>query len=143
MQPLCRPLAGGFSFPSPFLRLMLDLLAYPLSQCRRRPMSVLNRRSFLQTSVGGLSACAAAGAADGANDKVRLAFIGVRGRGKELMRGFGSFPDVEIAYVCDPDENVVGPALKEAEKRQKHTPKVEKDLRRVLEDKEVTAVVIA
>src|SRR5947207_1455030 len=115
MQPSCRPLSSGFSFPSLFQRLMLHLTAY-LYSMPEALMSLPNRRSFLQSSVVALSACTAAGAADGANDKVRLAFIGVRGRGKELMRGFGSFPGVEIAYVRDPDENVVGPALKEAEK---------------------------
>jgi predicted dehydrogenase len=109
-------------------------------------MHSVNRRRFLQTSAAGvatLSALNAAGAADRPNEKIVLAFMGVRGRGKELIRGFATFPDVEIAYVCDPDVNVIAAALKEAERKQKKTPKVEKDVRRVLEAKEVTALVIA
>jgi predicted dehydrogenase len=85
----------------------------------------------------------AAGAADHANEKIVLAFMGVHGRGKELIRGFSAFDDVEIAYICDPDESVFSAALKEAEKKQKKIPKVEKDVRRVLEDRDVTVLVIA
>src|SRR5713226_1701292 len=109
-------------------------------------MPAVNRRHFLQATAAGiasLSALTAVGAADRPNDKIVLAVMGVHGRGKELARGFSGFDDVEIAYVCDPDENVIPPVLKEVEKRQKKTPKVEKDVRRVLEDKAVTALVVA
>ena len=54
-----------------------------------------------------------------------------------------AFPDVEIAYVCDPDENLVPAAPKALHTHHKTTPRVEKDLRRVLDDRDVTAVVIA
>jgi predicted dehydrogenase len=109
-------------------------------------MSSLDRRRFLQTSAASLAALpavTAAGAAARANDKIVLAVMGVRGRGRDLIRGFGSFDDVEIAYVIDPDENVVAPALNDAEKSQKKTPKVEKDVRKVLDDKTVTALAVA
>src|SRR5258708_25071787 len=109
-------------------------------------MQPLNRRHFLKTSAAGasaLTALTAAGAADRPQDKIVLAVMGVRSRGKDLIRGFSGLDDVEIAYVCDPDENVVAPALKELGKRQKKTPKVEKDVRRVLQDKDVNALVIA
>ncbi|HLJ92850.1 MAG TPA: Gfo/Idh/MocA family oxidoreductase [Gemmataceae bacterium] len=109
-------------------------------------MPSLDRRRFLQRSaatLGTLTALTAAGAADRPNEKVLLAFMGVRGRGKELIRGFSAFEDVEIAAICDPDQNVIAPAIKEAEKKQKKTPRVEKDVRRVLEDKDIMALVIA
>src|SRR5260370_21933542 len=109
-------------------------------------MHPLDRRRFLQSSaatMATLSALTAAGAADRPNEKIILAFMGVHGRGKELIRGFSGLEDVEIAYICDPDQNVIAAAVKEAEKKQKKTPKVEKDVRRVLEDKDVTALVIA
>jgi predicted dehydrogenase len=107
-------------------------------------MTRIDRRHFLQASaVTTLSALTARGAADQPNDRVVLAVMGVRGRGRDLMNGFVGLDNVEVAYLCDPDENVVPRALKELEKRQQKTPKVEKDIRRVLEDKDVTAVVVA
>lgn len=113
---------------------------------KRKLMQVLNRRLFLTSSVAGaatLSALAAAGAADRPNEKVLVAIMGVHGRGKELIRSFSGFDDVEIAYLCDPDENVIPVALQEVAKRQEKTPRVEKDVRRVLDDKAVTALIIA
>lgn len=106
-------------------------------------MSTFNRRHFLHTSVAALSAVASAGAADKPNEKIRLAVLGLRSRGRDLLKGFSSFEDVEIAAVCDPDENVVAPALKSISERQKREPKVEKDLRRVFEDRSLDAVVVA
>src|SRR5262249_13112889 len=78
-----------------------------------------------------------------ANDKVVLAFVGVRGRGRGLLRTFSAFDDVEVAYLCDPDENVIGPALKVVSGRQKRAPPARQDLRPLLEDKDVTGVVVA
>jgi predicted dehydrogenase len=98
------------------------------------------RRQFLATAAA-LTATAA-GAADQPGDRVRLAVMGVHGRGRGLLAGFSSFEDVEIAYLIDPDENVIAPALKAIRKEQRE-PRVEKDVRKVLTDKDVTALVIA
>jgi predicted dehydrogenase len=109
-------------------------------------MPSITRREYLQTSasaLGAIPALTACAAADKPNEKMVLAVMGVHGRGKDLIRGFTSFQDVEIAYICDPDESVIAPALKEVEKRGKRTPKVERDVRRVLDDKDVTALVVA
>src|SRR5439155_3752236 len=72
-----------------------------------------------------------------------LAVMGVRGRGRGLLSGFAAMNDVEIAYLCDPDDNVVPAALKAVAARQRQQPQVERDVRRVLQDKTVTALVIA
>ncbi len=113
---------------------------------RRFHVSSLNRRRFLQTSTASaaaLTAVAARGAADKPNDKIRLAVLGVHGRGCALIKGFSSFDDVEIAAICDPDDNVIPNARKCVNERQKREPKIEKDLRRVFEDRAVDAVVVA
>src|SRR6516225_7562754 len=97
-------------------------------------MSALDRRHFLRTSaasVAALSALSAAGAADKPHEKINLAVLGVHGRGRDLLRGFSALDDVEIAAVCDPDGNVIADALKAMSARQKRTPKVVPDLRRV------------
>jgi predicted dehydrogenase len=108
-------------------------------------MPSLNRRRFLTGSaatVASLSALTAAGAAQ-ANERMQLAVMGVNGRGRDLIRGFSALENVEIAYVCEPDDNVVPRALKQVNARQKRPPRVERDVRRVLQDKNLTALVIA
>jgi predicted dehydrogenase len=108
-------------------------------------VSTLNRRHFLQASVGtvALNALSAAGAADKPNEKLAVAVIGVHGRGRDLIRGFSALEDAEVVCICDPDENVIADALKRVNPKQKRTPAVKKDLRQVLEDKDVHAVAIA
>src|SRR6516225_5674988 len=74
----------------------------------------LDRRRFLHAgaaTAAALTAVHAAGAADKPSEKIALAVVGLHGRGKDLLRGFSAFDDVEIAALCDPDENVVKPAL--------------------------------
>jgi predicted dehydrogenase len=109
-------------------------------------MPPLNRRHFLRTSaasVAALSAVNAAGAADKPNEKIVLAVLGLNGRGRDLLRGFSALEDVEVAAICDPDENVVPKALKAVDGRHKRQPKYVKDLRRVFEDRDIHAVAIA
>jgi predicted dehydrogenase len=107
-------------------------------------MPAADRRRFLAASAAAtLAAATAAGAAEAPANRVRLAVMGVHGRGLALLRGFSSFPDVEIAYVCDPDDNVVPAALRAVNARQRQAPRVERDVRRVLQDRDVTALAVA
>jgi predicted dehydrogenase len=110
-------------------------------------MSSLHRRDFLKTTTAAtattLTALTAARAADQPGERIVLAVMGLRGRGKDHVRAFSGFKDAEIAYLIDPDESMVPAAMKIATQRQKREPKVEKDVRRVLEDKDVTALTIA
>ncbi len=109
-------------------------------------MPAVNRRHFLQSSAAigaGLLARTAAGAADRPNDRIRLAVMGVRSRGRELLRGFAGCPDTEIVTFVDVDEHVIPQALKDLAAVQKSEPKVEKDVRKVLEDPSITALVVA
>jgi predicted dehydrogenase len=110
-------------------------------------MAAINRRNFLRTcgtaTAGTLLARTAAGAAEKPSERVRLAVMGVRGRGRELARGFAHCPDAEVVALTDPDENVIPNALKGLREFQKSEPKVEKDVRRVLEDPTITALVVA
>jgi predicted dehydrogenase len=81
----------------------------------------------------------------GANDRVVTASIGIRGQGNGLKRGFAKLPNVEIKTLCDIDANLApsrinDPALKDV---TTFKPGFVQDLRRVLDDKDVDAVVIA
>jgi predicted dehydrogenase len=117
-------------------------------------MATVNRRKFLKgsaASLGAMSALSYARAADGPNDKVVLGLIGigstvpgsVGGRGRQLLRPFAGFKDVEIAYLCDVDESFFPIGQKLLAQRERHEARVERDLRRVLQDKNVDAVVVA
>lgn len=116
-------------------------------------MSAVNRRDFLTTSasIGALSALSYTRAADAPNEKVVLAVLGigsavpgsVGGRGRQLIRPLTSFKDVEIAHVCDVDENFFPIAQKLLTDGKRREARTEKDLRRVLEDKAVDAVLVA
>ena len=107
----------------------------------------MNRRGFLKTSLAGAAASAATtssrGASVSANNKVTLAIMGVRGRGRPLTQYFAEMADVDLKTICDVDQNVVEPAMKIAEEGQGKRPKLEEDIRRVLDDKEIDAIVVA
>jgi predicted dehydrogenase len=107
-------------------------------------MNHLNRRQFLQSAAIATSATLVPSISSlGANEKIVIGIIGPGGMGMNHLRNFANYKDVEIAYVCDPDEKRRQAAASEAEKRSGKAPKAVKDLRQVLEDKTVDAVVIA
>lgn len=119
-------------------------------------MNGMNRRDFLQNSAALAAAVAAAGldrmplaAAEAAakkgdaTDQLRIACIGVHGQGKSHVSGYAGKHNCIVATICDVDEAVIGPAMTSAEKAQKVTPKYEKDIRKVLDDKSINCVSIA
>src|SRR3989441_5149268 len=107
-------------------------------------MIPLDRRHFLATTAAAttLPALTTAGAAAKPSEKIVLAVMGVHGRGRGLLSGFSGLDGTEIAYIVDPDSNVLPSAVKFVEDKQKRIPKTEKDVRKVLEDKDVDALVI-
>lgn len=97
-------------------------------------MSDSNRRAFLKHTAAWASTGAIKAA--GANERLTLGIIGCGGRGSGLAREFAQLAD--IAYVCDPDES------RRRQAREKVNAKhAVADLRRVLDDKSVDAVVVA
>lgn len=40
----------------------------------------------------------------GANDRIRLAFVGINGRGSGLIDTFFTAGNVDILYICDPEK---------------------------------------
>src|SRR5438105_6468101 len=79
----------------------------------------------------------------GPNDQIRIAVIGVRGRGKDHIKGYLPMNDVTIAALCDVDMNQIPAAAKLITDKGKPAPKAVQDLRRIMEDKEIDAVSIA
>src|SRR5260370_5913159 len=79
----------------------------------------------------------------GANDRVRVAICGVRGRGNDHIHGFSRVPGTEIAALCDVDETVSNHRLGDIEKLGLPKPKSYVDVRKLLEDKDIDAISIA
>lgn len=100
----------------------------------------MNRRYFLPSVAAGLSAVRLAPAA---SDRVNVAVIGVRGRGRALTGGFAKLADANVEYLVDVDDRVVPAAVAVLEKAGRKPPKVVRDMRRVFDDKSIDAVVIA
>jgi predicted dehydrogenase len=74
-----------------------------------------------------------------AGEKIVLGFIGTGGMGTGLINIFKKFPDVEIAAVCDVHE----PHLRRAQSEAGGSPEAYGDFRRVLDHKDLDAVVVA
>jgi len=108
-------------------------------------MKTTNRRQFFQQTALATAAVGLAPslqAAD-ANNKLVLGLIGPGGMGMNHLRTLLPRTDVEVAYVCDPDEARANQAASAIEKSSKKRPQVVKDMRRVFEDRAVDAVFIA
>ncbi len=80
----------------------------------------------------------------GANDRIRMAVMGVNGQGKGHLNGFSQIEGVEVATICEIDERLWEPRAKEyfTDKGLKK-PSFEADIRKVLEDKNIDAISIA
>ncbi len=85
--------------------------------------------------------------AAGANDAVRLAVVGVGSRtkiggmGRNEIRSFGQIPGVRIVALCDVDEANLLPEVEAFHKRHE-TVAGYADVRKLLDSKEVDAVVV-
>ncbi len=112
--------------------------------------TTLNRRDALRTSLATTGTFLLAGsktnaAPESANDRVRIAVFGCNGRGQSHLNGWRGQKNVEIAYIADPDENVLDRTLSAMEKKidGKYSIKGVTDFRRVLDDASVDAISIA
>ena len=110
----------------------------------------LNRREFMHGSARGLTGAALGWAtlsavpakAQSANEKVVLALIGCGGRGSGITTAMAQLEGVEIKYACDIDASRGGDFIKKIEEIQGYAPKRVLDMKEVLDDKDVDAVVI-
>jgi predicted dehydrogenase len=104
----------------------------------------VNRRHFLQSTVAAPGfAFAGTDRPLGANDRIRVAVLGVNGRGRSHYNGFQPQKNVEVTTFVDPDLEVGNAQAAEFESKFGHRPKVVQDMRRVFEDKEIDVVSIA
>ena len=113
-------------------------------------MSAMSRRTFLGSSgrsaaggaLGALALSAAAGEAPAANERVNIALIGCGGRGRYVMRGLVE-QGARVTYLCDLMPSRFGSAAAFLAQVQKEKPKHVKEMREVLDSRDVDAVVVA
>ncbi len=110
------------------------------------------RRSFIKKTAAGSAAISmgslvfpAFGHAHilGANDRINTAVIGVRSRGKAHVKAIHADPLARILYTCDVDDLIIEAHNAWCQENIGYVPKVEKDFRKVLNDKDIDAVFIA
>ncbi len=103
----------------------------------------ITRRTFVGTgvavAVGAATSRSATAQAASANDKVRLGFIGVGNRGSQLLDAFLEQPDMEVAAICD----IYQPYVDRAKKRLGDGVTPYTDFRKLIDNKDIDAVVIA
>jgi len=97
----------------------------------------MKRRQFL------VAASAAAQSWAGANDRVRVAIIGVGSRGSAHIREILPLAGLEIAALVDPDGRRTETASSMIFQKTGKRPKIDSDMRRIFEDKEIDVVTIA
>ncbi len=122
-------------------------------------MGSISRRDFLQDSALAAAALASAGLVSDSraaervaaakkgqlNDQLRVAVVGVHGRGMSHVHAYAGNNKLNtiITTVCDADSAVIGKAMKAIEDKQGKAPKFEQDIRKVVEDKNIDIVTIA
>ncbi|MBI5384073.1 MAG: Gfo/Idh/MocA family oxidoreductase [Verrucomicrobia bacterium] len=102
-------------------------------------MNSWTRRNFTKTlAVAGAATALGPARVLGANDRIRVGFIGLGNRGDQVLDAFLAHKDCEIVAICDLSQ----PYLDFAAKKIGGQPKQFKDYRRVLDLKDVDAVAI-
>ena len=109
------------------------------------------RRAFLRSSAAltaGASTFAIPAVVQGrlgAAARIRIAVVGVRGRGRSHVRSIEELAEenVEVAAVCDVDEKVLNSVATSCERASGRRPATYVDYRKMLEDKTLDAVSLA
>jgi predicted dehydrogenase len=102
-------------------------------------MSTLTRRDFAKTvAAAGAATALSQMRVSGANERVRLGFIGLGNRGDQVLDAFLAQPDMQVVALCDLRTDYMDFAAQKAG----GTPKQFKDYRQLLAMKDLDAVVV-
>ncbi|MCC6511719.1 MAG: Gfo/Idh/MocA family oxidoreductase [Pirellulaceae bacterium] len=104
----------------------------------------IDRRGLLTgaAATGLALALAKTEAKASANERIHVCVIGVRGRGSGVGKNFAALPNAQVTHICDVNEALLHDYGQQINEVQKSTPKPVQDLRRVLDDKSVDAIVV-
>lgn len=118
-----------------------------------------SRRNFLKKAAKGAVVAAVAptalkaevptilpASAKGANDRIRVAVLGINGRGKSHIQevmGLSDKANVEVVTLCDPDMVILKERANDFEKKYGKKVAIEQDFRKVYDDSTIDAVTLA
>jgi len=100
-------------------------------------MTSFTRRDFARSA--GLATALSYSRILGANDRLRMGYIGLGNRGDQVHDAFLEHGDQQTVAVCDLRDDYMDFAVK----KSRATPRKYRDYKKLLDDKEVDAVVIA
>jgi predicted dehydrogenase len=115
-------------------------------------MKVISRRQFVtSSSLAALALSAGSGPfirsaraqEPGANSKVRIGLIGCGGMGQGDLECFFLNPEVDCPVICDIDDAMLAKATDICQKKRNSKPETVKDFRKILDRKDIDAVLIA
>ena len=107
--------------------------------------NTISRRTFTKAAAGVAAATAFQSSASyarviGANDKVRVGFLGTANRGRQVLDGFVKQPDMEVAALCDVDQTVLNQAK---ENYGTSATFITEDFRKIYDRQDIDAIAIA
>ena len=100
-------------------------------------MTPVTRRDF--TKAAGLATALSYSRIFGANERIHMGYVGLGNRGDQVHDGFLEHGDAQTVAICDLREDY----LDFAAKKSRGAPKRYTDYKKLLEDKDVDAVMIA
>jgi predicted dehydrogenase len=112
------------------------------------------RRDFIKKSLLGATSLSIGGVLPGfspksyaqilgANDRIKVAVMGVNSRGLALAQNFASQANSEVLHICDVDRLAAEKCIAAVSNIQQNKPKFTLDFRKSLEDKELDVLVVA
>jgi predicted dehydrogenase len=107
----------------------------------------MKRRDFINRSVlatGAIFAAPNVFAFKGSpGEKVIVGVMGTNGRGEYLAQLYSSLTDVEVGFICEVDDTVLQRTIAKIKTLTGKAPKGYKDVRKMLEEKDLDALVVA
>ncbi len=105
----------------------------------------MSRRKFLGTTATAavVAGTMTKGKVFGANERIRVACVGIRGRGGSHIEAFANHPESEVVAVCDVDSRFLNQRAEALEKSTGKKPRTAKDVRDLLARDDIDAITIA
>jgi predicted dehydrogenase len=112
-----------------------------------------SRRRFIKKTLSGVAAISFGGILPGfsaksyasilgANERIRVASMGVNSRGFSVGTNFAQQHNCEMVYACDVDTRAADKFINAIEKIQNKRPIAQPDFRKALEDKNLDALIV-
>ncbi|KAA3657501.1 MAG: gfo/Idh/MocA family oxidoreductase, partial [Calditrichaeota bacterium] len=111
----------------------------------------MSRREFIKRGSVGVAAGSAIMSTNaasyakilGSNERLNVAIVGIRSRGRGMTEDFAKAKDVHVKTLVDIDENLFASRVKMVEDIGGYRPATEWDMRRAFDDKDIDAVGVA